>query len=91
MKDQPAEMTSAILATICFAIKDCQPHDFSDQFWKELNSVLRKFLRDRKRTITLGTTEEANQAVDDETLSMIKLAIEDNNRLDGALLGLISS
>ena len=37
LKESTAEMNSAILATICFAIKDCQAHDFSDTFWRELN------------------------------------------------------
>lgn len=55
LKDQPGEMTSAILATICFALKDCQPHDFSDDFWRELNSVLRTYLRDRSRQVRQGT------------------------------------
>lgn len=37
LKDQPRELTASVLATMCFALKDCQPHNFTDDFWHELN------------------------------------------------------
>jgi len=47
LKEQPRELISSVLATICFALKDCQPHNFTDEFWNELNLTMRTFLRAR--------------------------------------------
>ena len=41
LKEQPRELTASVLATVCFALKDCQTHDFSDKFWQKLNGTLR--------------------------------------------------
>lgn len=49
LRETPPEMSSAIFATICFALKDCQPHDFSDEFWRDLNKALREFLRNQSQ------------------------------------------
>lgn len=37
LKEQPRELTASVLATMCFALKDCQPHNFTEDFWHELN------------------------------------------------------
>ena len=84
LRQTPPEMSSAILATVCFALKDGKADDFSDDFWRELNTVLRTFLRDQSQV-----PPGEKRVPDEETRSMIKIAIESNERLDDSLLRLV--
>ena len=34
LKEQPREMTASVLSTICLSLKDCQPHNLTDDFWQ---------------------------------------------------------
>ena len=47
VSELPRELKASIITTICFSVKDCQSHDFSDEFWQQLNGVLRTYLRER--------------------------------------------
>mmetsp|Transcript_6052 Transcript_6052/g.7274 ORF Transcript_6052/g.7274 Transcript_6052/m.7274 type:complete len:89 (+) Transcript_6052:48-314(+) len=86
---QSKEQKAAVLATICFAIKDCQSHDFSDDFWRELNTVLRSYLREQGGASRHhGSAGPDSASQNDETLLMIKQAIGSNRRLDDSLLRL---
>lgn len=49
LAEQPRDLSGSILATICFSIKEVQPHDFSDEFWSELNHTLRDYLQQSRR------------------------------------------
>lgn len=53
-KEQSREMTASVLATICFALKDSQPHNFTDSFWHELNKALRHYLHSRIQAASEG-------------------------------------
>ena len=37
LPNQPKDLQASIFATICFSLKDCKSHDFSDEFWQTLN------------------------------------------------------
>ena len=87
LKEQPRELTSSVLATICFALKDCQTHDFTDEFWQKLNGILRSYLRERIQIASQG--DQAAHVDDTETVNMMKMAIEANKRLDDSLLSML--
>ena len=88
LAEQSREFKSSVLVTICFALKDCKAHNFSDDFWNELNSQLRLFLQQRieqaARLHSKGDTLDET-----ESLSMIRTAVESNTRLDDSLLNML--
>ena len=91
MAEESKEARASIITTICFSLKDCDNQNFSDAFWVQLNKALRVYLREKQNAgqqpMNFNTTTQEKQ-LDPERISMIRLAIETNARLDDSLLQL---
>ena len=86
VQNQSNEMKSAVLATICFAIKDSKQPIFSNDFWSKLNDSIATYLKNKSQKSSEAAADSVDES--DETLVMLRMAVETNRRLEYSLLNL---